>query len=91
MKAGENYGENIVGERSQVAKKLIPLNIFVFILSVVAVVSLIFAPLFKVDVGKILREEKVIDYTEDTLGKLIDENLESSTEEGFTLNFTAGR
>lgn len=75
-------------KEAKLQKKLIPLNIFVFILSVVAVISLIFAPLFKVDVGKILREEKVIDYTEDTLGKLIDENLESSTEEGFTLNFT---
>lgn len=41
-------------------KKLIPLNIFVCILSLIAIISLYFAPIIKLDVGKALRNEEAI-------------------------------
>lgn len=53
-------------------KKLIPLNIVVLVLSLVATLSLIFAPLLKIDVGKFLRDEAVIEFVEEELENVID-------------------
>lgn len=69
-------------------KKLFPLNIFVLIISLAAALSLVFAPLVKVDVGKFLREKTVIDYADETLTKLINDNIDKTTDDGFRLDFT---
>ena len=67
-------------------KKLIPLNIVVVILALVAAFTLIFSPLIKVDVGKILRDDAVMEFVEKELGDNMGDL--SSDGEGFNLDVT---
>ena len=61
-------------KEKRLQKKLVPLNIFVCILSLIAIISLYFAPVIKVDIGKILRQEQSI--------ALIDEYMDTAVKEG---------
>lgn len=61
-------------KEKRLQKKLVPLNIFVCILSLIAIISLYFAPVIKVDIGKILRQEQSIE--------LIDEYMDKAVKEG---------
>ncbi len=63
-------------------KKLIPLNIFVCILCLVSIASLFFAPIFKLDFGRIMRSPDMQAYVEEMMDKTIDGSLEGSEQEG---------
>lgn len=67
---------------AKLQKKLIPLNIFVFILSLVAALSLFFMPILKVDIGKILSSPKLEQFVDDTLNETVGGSLEGSAQEG---------
>lgn len=58
-------------KEKKLQKLLIPLNIFVCILSIVAIISLYFAPVIKVDVGKILRQEETISLIEQSIDEAV--------------------
>lgn len=57
-------------------KKLIPLNIFVCLLALVAAVSLIITPFIKLDVGKILGSETVMQFAEEKLEEMVKDSGE---------------
>ena len=61
-------GKLVSEKERKLQRKLIPLNIFVCILALVAAFSLVFAPIFKVDFGKILQS--------DATKRLVDEQIE---------------
>lgn len=71
-------------------RKLIPLNIVVLVLALVSVISLIFAPLLKVDVGKILRNEATIEFLEEKLDEEMGNLMGGSdgSDGGFSLDVT---
>lgn len=69
-------------KEARLQKKLIPLNIFVCIISIVAALSLFFAPILKVDIGKILSSPKLEQYIDDTLSKSVGGSVEGSSQEG---------
>lgn len=56
------YNQNRSKEMRRLQKKLIPVNFIVCVLCIVAAVSLFFTPLLKIDFGKILNDETIIDY-----------------------------
>ncbi|MDE6441960.1 MAG: hypothetical protein K2L12_04295 [Clostridia bacterium] len=67
---------------AKLQKKLIPLNIFVFIISIVAALSLFFMPILKVDIGKILSSPNLEQFIDDTLSKTVGGSVEGSSQEG---------
>ena len=69
-------------KEAKLQKKLIPLNIFVFILSLVSAFSLFFAPLVKVDIGKILSSPGLEQTVEKALDETIGNSIQGSSQEG---------
>lgn len=73
-------------ERSKKEKKLqrrlIPLNIVVCIISLVAALSLFLAPIITVDFGKILRDDATMEFVDDMIGSSVDGDLEGAEESG---------
>ena len=69
-------------KEAKLQKKLIPLNIFVFILSLVSAFSLFFAPRVKVDIGKILSSPGLEQTVEKALDETIGNSIQGSSQEG---------
>ena len=63
-------------------KKLIPVNIVVCIIALVAALSLFLAPIIKVDFGKILRDERIMEFVDDKIDGAVGGDLEDSEQEG---------
>lgn len=69
-------------KEAKLQKKLIPLNIFVFILSLIAAFSLFFAPIVKVDIGKILSSPGLEKTVEDALNDTVGGSIDGTSQEG---------
>lgn len=65
----------------QLQKKLIPLNIVVCIIALVCIFTILFAPIIKIDLGKILKNEQVIALINDEVSKAIGGNSDSDGPE----------
>lgn len=59
-------------------RKLIPLNIAVCIISLIAVFSLFFMPIVKVDVGKILKDKTVMSFVDKSMEDMLQNSGEST-------------
>ena len=71
----------LISEREAgLQRKLIPVNIVVCILSLVAMLSLFLAPIIKIDVGKILRDKGVIEFVDDAIDDALSEDIEDSDQ-----------
>ena len=66
-------------------RKLIPVNIVVCIISLVAAISLFLAPILKVDIGGMLNDKEVIEFADERIDGLLDEALKDSDQND--LNF----
>ena len=72
---------NLKSEKEKkLQKKLIPVNIIVCLLALVAAISMFLAPIVKVDVGKILRDDRMIEFVEEKINDALGEDL--SEEQG---------
>lgn len=70
---------NLISERERkLQKKLIPLNIVVCIISLVAAITMFLTPIIKVDVGKILRDEGMIEFVEEKIDGALDKDLSNN-------------
>ena len=69
-------GKLVSEKERKLQRKLIPLNIFVCILALVAAFSLIFAPIFKVDFGKILQSDATKRLVDEQIGKIVGDTTE---------------
>ena len=69
-------------KEKKLQRKLIPVNIVVCIIALVAALSLFLTPILKIDVGKILRDEATIEYVDKMIDDAIDDGLEGSDQEG---------
>lgn len=67
-------------KEKKLQKKLIPLNIFVCILCLVASISLMFAPIFKIDIGKIVRNEGFKNYVDTALNGMLKQSSEGEND-----------
>ena len=61
---------------------MIPVNILVCLISLVAALSLFMAPIIKFDVGKILRDKAVIEFIDEKIDSAIDGTLGGTDQEG---------
>lgn len=68
-------------ERS-LQRKLIPLNLIICIIALVAAASLFLLPILKIDAGKVLRDEGVMDFVDERIDEQIKDSLEGSGQEG---------
>ncbi len=62
-------------------KKLIPVNIIVCILALVAALTLFLTPILSIDVGKILRDDKFMSFVEEQVDGAVDDSLEGTDQE----------
>lgn len=62
-------------------RKLIPLNIVVCILALVAALTLFLTPLVKVDVGAILRDEGVMSFVDEKIDEIVSDTVEGTEQE----------
>lgn len=70
-------------KEKRLQRKLIPLNIVVCVISLVAALTLFFTPILKIDIGKILQNEDSANYVEDLASGFIPgSGEEGSGEEG---------
>ena len=67
-------------KEKRLQRKLIPLNIVVCIISLVAALTLFFTPILKIDAGKILQDEESANYLEDLADSYIPNG--ETTQEG---------
>ena len=74
--------KQMCNEEKRLQKKLIPLNIIVCIISLIAAISMFFAPIIKVDAGKLLRSDAVIDKVEEIVDDGVGSGLEGTDQEG---------
>lgn len=71
----------LVSERERKLQlMLIPVNIVVCILAIVATISLLLSPILKIDVGKILRDENTIGYVDEIIDNSIKTDLENTQQ-----------
>lgn len=84
-------------KEASLQKKLLPLNIVIFIIALTVVISLFFAPFAKIDVHKFLSNKDVVEFAETTLDEKLKEAMGGTTEggsgenaqtAGFTLDVT---
>ena len=68
-------------ERS-LQRKLIPLNLIICIIALIAAASLFLLPILKIDAGKVLRDEGVMDFVDERIDEQIKDSLEGSGQEG---------
>ncbi len=69
-------GKLVSEKERKLQRKLIPLNIFVCILALVAAFSLMFAPICKVDFGKILQSDATKRLVDEQIEKVVGENTD---------------
>ena len=75
-------GKILSDKEAKLQKKLIPLNIFVCILSLVAALSLFFMPILDIDAGKIIRNPDFMQYVEDNVNDTVGSTLEGEGQQG---------
>ena len=68
-------------ERS-LQRKLIPLNLIICIIALVAAASLFLLPILKIDAGKVLRDEGVMGFVDERIDEQIKDSLEGSGQGG---------
>ena len=69
----------LISERERkLQKKLIPVNIVVCIIALVAAITMFLTPIIKVDVGKILRDEGMIEFVEEKIDGTLDKDLDNN-------------
>ena len=61
-------------------KKLIPLNIVVCIIALVAAITLFLTPILKIDFGKIMRDKGVMEYADENIDKVLEEQLKDEDQ-----------
>ena len=71
-------GKILSEKERKLQRKLIPLNIFVCILSLVAAASLMFGQVFSVNVGKILNSEAMITFVDDAVNQVVEDSTSGS-------------
>ena len=69
-------------KEKRLQRKLIPLNIVVCVLALVAALTLFLTPIIKVDFGKILRDDGVMEFVDDMIDDSVGGDLEGSGQEG---------
>ena len=69
-------------EEKRLQKKLIPVNIVVCIIALVAAISLFLTPILKIDVGKMLSDKEVIEFADKRIDDLLDDSLNGSDQDG---------
>lgn len=62
-------------------KKLIPVNIIVCIIALVAALTLFLTPILKINVGKILRDERVIEFAEKQIDDAVNDSVEGTNQD----------
>ena len=70
------------GQMKRLQRKLVPMNIIVSIISIVAAVTLFFSPLLEIKLGAITSHPDVIEFVDDIITKALDD--ETSSVEGET-------
>ena len=72
----------LVSDRERdLQRLLIPINLLVCILSLVAALTLFLTPILKIDFGKILRNEETISYVDKMIDDAVDGDLEESEKD----------
>ena len=71
----------LLSEREKKLQRLlIPVNMIVCILCIVAMLSLFFMPIFKLDAGKVLRDKGVMEFTDEKIDALLEEQLKDQEQ-----------
>lgn len=71
----------LLSEREKkLQRKLIPLNIFVCIIALVAALTLFLTPILKIDFGKIMRDKGVMEYADENIDKVLEEQLKDEDQ-----------
>lgn len=65
------------GQMKSLQRKLVPMNIIVTIISIVAAVTLFFTPLLEIKLGAITGHPKVIEFVDDIITKALDSETDS--------------
>ena len=61
-------------------RKLIPVNIIVCIIALVAALTLFLTPILKIDAGKILRDENLIEFADDKINDAVGDSVEGTSQ-----------
>lgn len=69
-------------KEKRLQRKLIPLNLIICIISLVAALSLFILPILNVDAGKVLHDEGVMGFVDEKIDEKIKDSLEGSGQEG---------
>ena len=74
-------GRLISDREGELQRLLIPVNILVCILSLIAALTLFLTPIIKIDFGKILRNEDTISYVDEMIDGAVEGDLEESEKD----------